>query len=72
MLISKPPKTYFIRFPLGESPLRSPSKVEVTEKKPVILSDVRGSPGSGSEFWTHVFTQQMQSRMSMMLWCNAR
>lgn len=26
----------------GESPLRSPSKVEVTEKKPTILSDVRG------------------------------
>ncbi|XP_070839849.1 phospholipid transfer protein C2CD2L [Chaetodon trifascialis] len=28
----------------GESPLRSPSKVEVTEKKPTILSDGRGSP----------------------------
>lgn len=30
----------------GESPLRSPSKVEVTEKKPTILSDSRGSPDS--------------------------
>ncbi|CAJ1064095.1 phospholipid transfer protein C2CD2L isoform X2 [Xyrichtys novacula] len=28
----------------GESPLRSPSKVEVTEKKPIILSDAKGSP----------------------------
>uniref|UniRef100_A0A3Q3WU59 Synaptotagmin-like mitochondrial and lipid-binding domain-containing protein n=1 Tax=Mola mola TaxID=94237 RepID=A0A3Q3WU59_MOLML len=28
----------------GESPSRSPSKVEVTEKKATILSDVRGSP----------------------------
>lgn len=28
----------------GESPLRSPSKVEVTEKKPTILSDPKGSP----------------------------
>ncbi|KAK2828536.1 hypothetical protein Q5P01_019570 [Channa striata] len=27
----------------GDSPLRSPSKVEVTEKKPTILSDGRGS-----------------------------
>ncbi|XP_070699186.1 phospholipid transfer protein C2CD2L [Pempheris klunzingeri] len=31
----------------GDSPLRSPSKVEVTEKKPTILSDSsRGSPSS--------------------------
>ncbi|XP_073335956.1 phospholipid transfer protein C2CD2L [Pagrus major] len=30
----------------GDSPLRSPSKVEVTEKKPTILSDGRGSPNS--------------------------
>ncbi|XP_030293689.1 phospholipid transfer protein C2CD2L [Sparus aurata] len=30
----------------GESPMRSPSKVEVTEKKPTILSDGRGSPNS--------------------------
>lgn len=36
----------------GESPLRSPSKVEVNEKKAVVLSEVRGSPDSGSEFWT--------------------
>ncbi|XP_044079761.1 phospholipid transfer protein C2CD2L isoform X1 [Siniperca chuatsi] len=28
----------------GDSPLRSPSKVEVTEKKPTILSDGKGSP----------------------------
>ncbi|XP_045895444.1 phospholipid transfer protein C2CD2L [Micropterus dolomieu] len=28
----------------GDSPLRSPSKVELTEKKPTILSDGRGSP----------------------------
>ncbi|KAM3601779.1 uncharacterized protein V6R79_018863 [Siganus canaliculatus] len=28
----------------GESPLRSPSKVEVTEKKPTILTEGRGSP----------------------------
>ncbi|XP_055370507.1 phospholipid transfer protein C2CD2L isoform X2 [Betta splendens] len=28
----------------GDSPLRSPSKVEVTEKKPTILSDGRGNP----------------------------
>ncbi|KAM6983907.1 phospholipid transfer protein C2CD2L isoform 2-T2 [Tautogolabrus adspersus] len=28
----------------GESPLRTPSKVEVTEKKPTILSDAKGSP----------------------------
>ncbi|XP_061660462.1 phospholipid transfer protein C2CD2L isoform X2 [Syngnathoides biaculeatus] len=28
----------------GDSPLRSPSKVEVTEKKPTILSDGRGTP----------------------------
>nr|XP_057944101.1 phospholipid transfer protein C2CD2L isoform X2 [Doryrhamphus excisus] len=28
----------------GESPLRSPSKVEVTEKKPTVLSDGRGTP----------------------------
>lgn len=27
----------------GDSPLRSPSKVEVTEKKPIVLSDSRGS-----------------------------
>ncbi|KAM9332140.1 phospholipid transfer protein C2CD2L isoform 2-T2 [Pholidichthys leucotaenia] len=27
----------------GDSPLRSPSKVEVTEKKPTVLSDSRGS-----------------------------
>lgn len=30
----------------GESPLRSPSKVEVTEKKAVVLSEAKGSPGS--------------------------
>lgn len=30
--------------------MRSPSKVEVTEKKPTILSDGRGSPNSSSEF----------------------
>ncbi|XP_011609854.2 phospholipid transfer protein C2CD2L [Takifugu rubripes] len=30
----------------GESPLCSPSRVEVTEKKPVVLSDVSGSPNS--------------------------
>ncbi|XP_076024823.1 phospholipid transfer protein C2CD2L [Genypterus blacodes] len=30
----------------GESPLRSPSKVEVTEKKPTNLSDSRGSTSS--------------------------
>lgn len=35
----------------GESPLCSPSRVEVTENKPVVLSDVRGSPISSSEFW---------------------
>ncbi|XP_034539583.1 phospholipid transfer protein C2CD2L isoform X2 [Notolabrus celidotus] len=28
----------------GDSPLRSPAKVEVTEKKPTILSDAKGSP----------------------------
>ncbi|XP_077361621.1 phospholipid transfer protein C2CD2L isoform X1 [Festucalex cinctus] len=28
----------------GDSPLRSPSKVEVTEKRPTILSDGRGTP----------------------------
>ncbi|XP_074527953.1 phospholipid transfer protein C2CD2L isoform X2 [Halichoeres trimaculatus] len=28
----------------GDSPLRSPSKVEVTEKKPTILTDAKGSP----------------------------
>ncbi|XP_041657936.1 phospholipid transfer protein C2CD2L isoform X2 [Cheilinus undulatus] len=28
----------------GESPLRSPSKVEVTEKKPTVLSEAKGSP----------------------------
>uniref|UniRef100_A0A8C4DAG2 C2cd2 like n=1 Tax=Dicentrarchus labrax TaxID=13489 RepID=A0A8C4DAG2_DICLA len=32
----------------GDSPLRSPSKVEVNEKKPTILSDGRGSPNSKS------------------------
>uniref|UniRef100_A0A672FR19 Synaptotagmin-like mitochondrial and lipid-binding domain-containing protein n=1 Tax=Salarias fasciatus TaxID=181472 RepID=A0A672FR19_SALFA len=31
----------------GESPLRSPSKVEVTEKKPTILSDVSSTPKPG-------------------------
>lgn len=38
----------------GDSPLRSPSKVEVTEKKPTILSDGRGSgsPNPSSEFET--------------------
>ncbi|XP_049598313.1 phospholipid transfer protein C2CD2L isoform X1 [Syngnathus scovelli] len=30
----------------GDSPLRSPSKVEVTEKKPTILSDGSGTPPS--------------------------
>ncbi|XP_035523162.1 phospholipid transfer protein C2CD2L [Morone saxatilis] len=30
----------------GDSPLRSPSKVEVNEKKPTILSDGKGSPNS--------------------------
>ncbi|XP_019728910.1 phospholipid transfer protein C2CD2L isoform X2 [Hippocampus comes] len=28
----------------GDSPLRSPAKVEVTEKKPTVLSDGRGTP----------------------------
>lgn len=35
----------------GESPLCTPSRVEVTEKKPVVLSDVSGSPNSSSESW---------------------